>query len=468
MTPHKEPDMKQPRSVARGESGQALVLLALALVGLLGFAGLALDGGNLYTEQRRAQAAADNAVMAAAYARMRGQTNGSILEAAAMANAEINGYVNADANTDIEFHWPPRSGPFKDDAAYMQVVITRTVATALAHLVYGQSPIPLTVDAVAHGTPQQPTMNGYALAAMKPTCDGENMISMQGRGGGSSGGTFLYGGGAFVNATCDDALEMSGGEDFYVYGANIDVVGNGGLGGVIGTPCTAPDEPHGCNYYPAPTVGVDQVDQDPIASTPAGTPPPCGPARNLATELTDGDGRVIRPGSYTTLNYGNSPMTMSPGIYCLTGGTLTGRASVTGEGVLLYLTVADASIDFSGNDNITVTLLAPTAESTGCAGTEDDSQAICTYLDIVVYKLQGTNSCEQNDVEIDFTGQASKLLVGLVYVPRSLVRYGGNGDLYMTGQTIAGCVKFNGNGRIEIHYDPTATYGPPPIIRLDE
>ena len=456
------------RGVDKGERGQALILMALAMVGLLGFAALALDGGNLYTEQRRAQAAADNAVMSAAYTQMRSTSTNAVLSAAAMANAQINDYVDSDARTEIAFNRPPLRGPYTGDDDYMEVVITSTVTTALAHLVYGQNPIPLTVSAVAHGTPQEPIMNGYALASMKPTCGGENMIAMQGRGGGSTGGTYLWGGGAFVNATCSDALEMSGGESFYTDGPPIDVVGSGSGGGVTGSSCTAPNVPNNCNYYPAPTTGVDPVDQDVIASSPAGTPPPCGPARTLSAELTDGDGRTIRPGAYTTLDYGNAAMTMSPGIYCLTGGTLTGKASVTGVGVMLYLTDVDASIDFSGNDAIVVSLSAPNTDTTGCTGTDDDSQTICTYLGIVVYKLVGHDSCEQNDVEIDFTGQASKVVIGLVYAPHSLVRFGGNGDLYMTGQTIAGCVKFNGNGRIEIYYDPTNTYSPPPSIRLDQ
>lgn len=449
----------------QAESGQALILMVLALVGLMGFAALALDGGNLYTEQRRAQAAADNAVMAAAFAQMRGDDSNAALSAAALANAQINTYENSDARTDISFHRPPLRGPYTGDNSYMQVIITRRVSTALAHLVFGQSPIPLTVSAVAHGVPQRPIMFGYALAALQPDCNGENMISTQGRGGGFTGGTFLYGAGVFVNATCDDALEMSGGEQLYTDGPSlpIDVVG-----GVDGTSCTAPGVPSGCNYYPAPTTGVEQVEQDVLATSPAGTPPPCGPARNLSTELTDADGPTIRPGAYTTLDYGNSPMTMSPGIYCLTGGTLTGKASLTGTGVMLYLTDIGAKIDFSGNDDIVVSLSAPTTTSTGCTGVDDTSQTICAYLGIVVYKLVGNNSCEMNDVEIDFTGQASKVVIGLVYAPQSLVRFGGQGALVMTGQTLAGCVKFNGNGRIEIYYDPTITYSPPPSIRLDE
>jgi len=47
------------RPAHRFERGQALPLLVAALIALAAFAALALDGGNLYTEQRRAQAAAD-------------------------------------------------------------------------------------------------------------------------------------------------------------------------------------------------------------------------------------------------------------------------------------------------------------------------------------------------------------------------------------------------------------------------
>ncbi|MGH2524820.1 MAG: pilus assembly protein TadG-related protein, partial [Anaerolineales bacterium] len=60
---------------AHQERGQAMVLLVLAMVGILGFAAVALDGGNIYTEQRRAQSAADSAVLAAAYRQMKGSSD---------------------------------------------------------------------------------------------------------------------------------------------------------------------------------------------------------------------------------------------------------------------------------------------------------------------------------------------------------------------------------------------------------
>ena len=47
-----------------GEQGQTAILLALAMIGLLGIVGLALDGGMLYWNQRRAQNGADAAAIA--------------------------------------------------------------------------------------------------------------------------------------------------------------------------------------------------------------------------------------------------------------------------------------------------------------------------------------------------------------------------------------------------------------------
>lgn len=50
----------------KAQSGQAIVLIALAMVGLIGFTGLALDGGSLLFLQRKAQTVAEMAAMSAA------------------------------------------------------------------------------------------------------------------------------------------------------------------------------------------------------------------------------------------------------------------------------------------------------------------------------------------------------------------------------------------------------------------
>ncbi|HEX9332631.1 MAG TPA: pilus assembly protein TadG-related protein, partial [Anaerolineales bacterium] len=53
------------------ERGQALILIAFAAVGLVGFAALAIDGSRVFSDRRHAQNAADTAVLAAALAKIR-------------------------------------------------------------------------------------------------------------------------------------------------------------------------------------------------------------------------------------------------------------------------------------------------------------------------------------------------------------------------------------------------------------
>ena len=61
------------------ERGQALIIVALALVGLFGMAGLVVDGGNAFQDRQRAQNAADSAALASAHARI---TGGNTVDAA--------------------------------------------------------------------------------------------------------------------------------------------------------------------------------------------------------------------------------------------------------------------------------------------------------------------------------------------------------------------------------------------------
>ena len=51
----------------RAQKGQAIVLVALILVALFGFLGLAVDGGRGYLDRRGMQGAVDAAALAAAY-----------------------------------------------------------------------------------------------------------------------------------------------------------------------------------------------------------------------------------------------------------------------------------------------------------------------------------------------------------------------------------------------------------------
>lgn len=50
--------------INKSESGQAIVLLVLAVIGLIGFTALAIDGGSVFADRRRAQSASDASSLA--------------------------------------------------------------------------------------------------------------------------------------------------------------------------------------------------------------------------------------------------------------------------------------------------------------------------------------------------------------------------------------------------------------------
>src|SRR5918993_1968194 len=83
------------------ERGQALVIIALAAVGLFGFSALAIDGSRVFSYRRNAQNAADTSALSAALAKIRQED----YVLAAEERAADNGYVKdaiSTAGTDVE------------------------------------------------------------------------------------------------------------------------------------------------------------------------------------------------------------------------------------------------------------------------------------------------------------------------------------------------------------------------------
>ena len=112
------------------ERGQALILIALAAIGLFGITGLAIDGSAKFSDRRHAQNAADTAALAAALAKATALTNGlanspascpppsgfsaspvcAALQLAALDRADSNGYDNNLVSNTVEVYSPPISG----------------------------------------------------------------------------------------------------------------------------------------------------------------------------------------------------------------------------------------------------------------------------------------------------------------------------------------------------------------------
>jgi hypothetical protein len=116
------PMTKQARTAKNEDRGQAMILFAVALIGLLAFVALVVDTGQLYSERRNAQSAADSTALAAA-------------------------------------------------SAYVQVIIASKVDTAFLHL-FGRKRIVNTSSAIVHVQTDDPAFGDDALVStIEDSCD---------------------------------------------------------------------------------------------------------------------------------------------------------------------------------------------------------------------------------------------------------------------------------------------------------
>jgi Tfp pilus assembly protein PilX len=143
------------RSKINTERGQALVVIALSIVVLFGFAALALDGSAKFSDRRHAQNAADAAALAAAYSKLdplnislsnNSPTTGApttcppptgvlpspvcaALITAGKDSASGNGYDNNLTTNTVDVYTPPISGYYAGNIDYVQVIIKSDVNT---------------------------------------------------------------------------------------------------------------------------------------------------------------------------------------------------------------------------------------------------------------------------------------------------------------------------------------------------
>jgi len=385
----------------RSESGQALVLLALSFIVLLAFAGLAIDGGILYTERRRAQNAADAAAMAGAL----GILNEWDPVVAAYARAADNGYDNDQADNWVEVYRPPIEGPNAGDWNYIMVRIRGTVTPVFAHFVYDGA-LENTVTAMARAKPptSAPLLDGQALVGLAPHgCSvvwshGSNMSSIEGSG-------------IFVNSDDPDcALVANGGNQLMVTGGEIRVVGGWEIG-------------NNSTISPTPLSGALPV------RAPQIEPPTCS-----QDAVVDNATFTVSPGNVSSLDFMNGDWTLEPGIYCVTNGFRINGGSVTGTDVMFY--VESGAVSWSGS--ATIRLDAP-----------DSGE----FAGMLVYQD------EANTDRMTVNGGSGSSFTGTIFVPGAEIQVNGTGGADgFHSQLIGNKVDLSGTADLRVIYDPAQNY----------
>ena len=316
----------------RPRKAKTLLLFMVLSPVLVGWVGLVIDGGLLMAGQRQAQNAADAAALAGAMNMMQG---GTITTARAAANPFLasNGLSNAPALVSgTSFNIPPKQGPFKGNSQYVEVIVTNPVQTYFIQAVGASSTANVTARAVAG---YEAVTAGEGGAVLDPTAvpglsisggatllvHGRVVINSQGAGYDQSGNYINLGYSQYAATTGNNSTLQ--GTDIRVVGG-VDTPANfQNVPGNVGNPLHAGvlPEPDPLEYLATPTTANG------VNSTSRGA-------------WKNGTQASLLPGVYDSLEIKNANYNFPAGIYVIKGGnfSITGNSTVTGSGVMFYLT----------------------------------------------------------------------------------------------------------------------------------
>ena len=425
----------KPKSLKQG--GQALVLIALAAIGLFAITGLAIDGGAKFSDRRHAQNAADTAALAGALSYGKGNS-GWKLDALNIASS--NGYNDDLVSNNVEVYLCTEAGSscgaYAGSSQYVQVIITSTINTSFSRVI-GINQIQNTVQAVALTRQAGPLFEGASIVSLDPS---PNCSGGAGSGGGSvdvggNGSIYLDGGGIFVNSSascgysqtsCSASLVATNGANITSAGSAInDACGSGvpqdTTGEQVAVPHEVymPDRPSECSLVaPVPTL--------------------------LGVDAAGVQNWMIHPGYYTDFPQAgwiasNKNIFLEPGVYCV-GADLRWSGSTFksldgSSGVTIYLT---SGHDFAFNINSPIVL------------NPSGSGEYAGYLIIVDGNQSSIHDCTIN-------GGSYLDMNGTIFAPYCDLTVNGDNSTNseFNAQLIGWDVKLNGNNTITFTYDPS-------------
>jgi len=401
--------MKQKLSF---EKGQALIIIVLSLIGLLGITALAVDGGNAYVQKRTVQNAADTAALGGALARIRGEDWVSV----AYKIAKSNGYNNDRVTNFVQIYSPPISGPNARNLDYIQVQIRAQSPTYFAKIL-GFNQIPVFGEAVTRTTRPIITqiLQGNAVISLAPTSDCEDNKSFDVSGESTLA---IQGGGIFVNSNnpdCALSLKANGSIRLKDSDATITVVGGASV-----------RKPQLVTPYP-PQTGAAPISYPPPFLLPK---PNC----NKDAVVSD-DGKSISAGDYGGGVFPPEGVTgLQPGIYCLGGDFIVNDGVLVGNGVVILL--ESGQLHFGASAEIQLT-----------APQNGKYKGLLLYAPLTNHHIIALN------------GNYNSVYAGTILAPGAEIRLKGNDSGFgFHSQIIGYRIRSDGNSNIIINYKDDQNY----------
>ena len=440
--------------------GQILIIFVFAIIGLVGITGLAVDGGNIYSDRRNAQNAADSAALGAAVfdvnQQKAGQTGctvlttscGSQVQTTALNIAYNAGYKSDIVNNTVEVHVPPIDGPYSNCSSYafhctdyLQVIIHTNVNTFFAR-VLGISQLHNRVEAVALAKfrPQGTLYGGNALVALNPhstSCYGDVYF-------GGSGTITVQGGNVFVNSdnkTCAFKITNTCPTVTLVGGAQI--TGNGG------------ETSNGCGQPPY-TSNQPQVQYPPDPIFPMGSGfPPIQCNLNPPASYLDANGFThYGAGHYASLPPDKNTV-LDNGVFCVDNVVKTTNPTTLKNGpppsgpdiggVFVYIKPG-GSFNFQGG---VVNLNAPTSGM---------------FKGLLFYVDESDSNWWSTAPNCTINGSSSMIFTGIIYAPHCDVTInGGSTPFGLSAQLVAFTIDLEGSAQLNFVYNNSSAFTIPEI-----
>jgi Flp pilus assembly protein TadG len=384
--------MKGTRMNSRmGERGQALPLIGLSLMVLMGIGAATIDVSYLEYQQTRMQSATDAAAIAGAQALVtKGCPDSADAKTAADNDSQVDNFT-AGPNTTITVDNPPTAldGPYQGNSCAVAVNVKVPKTTTWFLKLFGYSSMPVETSAVALMTnnnkgcifmlsPVQNT-NFNTSTVTAPTCD-----------------ILINGTANFHSSTVDAAMI---GEANYA-GSN-----NGGTF---------------TGAAPAAMLPVaDPCPEIPGCAAIANNPPSTSPC-TATVPAAIGGVVTMNAGCYNNANLNKATVVMTPGTYVFEGGPNFNQANITATGVTIYIPAGATPPNFNGASALN--LSAPTAGN--------------TYAGVSYYQVPA------NGNDVNFNGSSTNV-GGLIYAPSAQLNY--NGSLGQYTVVVAAYGNLNGS-----------------------
>ena len=388
--------LRSASALLRDRGGATAVVIAFALTGVLGVAGLATEASNWYFTSRRMQSAADTAAYTAAVSLGANEIPADFT-AEAKYIAANTGYNFSSGNSTVTVNNPPTTGNYTSNSNAVEVIISQTPTALLSSLFMASAPT-IKARAVALETTNN---NGCVLAL-----DRGNVVDTSDTGGGTINLTSCS---MFVNS--DDptgALTMTGSTTINTSGVYV----TGGISTGGGSTLNSGGNTH---------TGVAPIN-DPYADLSVPSWSHCdvtgGYTDNSSTPTTlpgsglNGSGIYVICGGFKLTGQATVNLTSNT-TYIIAGGAfdIGAQSTLTGTHVSIVLT-ADLSGNYATmkiNGGATVTLSAPTDTSNPLHG-------VAIYID------RNSPAGVTNSME----GGANQSITGAIYIPSETLKFAGN------------------------------------------